>query len=103
MTVDVALSRERLTALLRELRSVYTYTVVQPPPTAVSFEGVECSAVSDFVFLIVEAEQTRKPVAQAILAQVNQLGAQVQGLIMTGRKMYIPNWAYSFADRRDAA
>ena len=92
---DIALSRERLSAMLKELRSAYAFTIIEPPPTSSAFESVECSAVADLVFLIVRAEQTRRPVAQAIIAQVGQMGAQVQGVMMTGRRFYIPGWLYS--------
>lgn len=103
MTQDIGISREHLQSLLAEVRASYAYTILQPPPTSFAYESVECSSVADFVLLVVQAEQTRRPVAQTIIDQVAQLGRQVQGVIMVGRKFYIPGWVYSFALNRKRA
>jgi uncharacterized protein involved in exopolysaccharide biosynthesis len=93
-TLDVGLTREHLLRALMELRHAYDTIVVTAPPASTCFESVESSVAADLVFLVVRAEETRRPVAQAIIDQVAQMGVQVDGLVLTGRRYHIPSWLY---------
>ncbi len=103
VTAGIGVSRSRLTSLLHELRSAYDYVIMTAPPAAVCFESVEISPVADLTLLLVQAERTRTPVAQSVLNQVEYIGGAVSGLIMTGRRFYIPAWIYHMViDRRSS-
>jgi Mrp family chromosome partitioning ATPase len=58
---------------------------------------VEVSALADAVVLVIQAEATRQAVADAVIAQVRQMGGHVAGIVMTGRRYHIPRWAYRLA------
>ena len=67
------------------------------PPVSNCFESVEAAGFADVVLLVVQAETTRKAVAASVIAQVQQMGAHVAGVVLTGRRYHIPNWAYRMA------
>ncbi|MEK6398029.1 MAG: hypothetical protein V4734_08080, partial [Terriglobus sp.] len=94
ITMGMTMTRSRLINLFHELRSTYDYIVVTAPPAYEWFESLELTTVADLTVMVVAAEKTRKPVAETILAQAGYIGGNVDGLVMTGRKYYIPNWAY---------
>jgi uncharacterized protein involved in exopolysaccharide biosynthesis len=96
-SVDSAISRKHLTQVLDELRAAYEYVIVTAPPAASSFESVEAATLADLVFLVVQAEHTRRPVAQSILTQVAEMNATVTGMVLTGRQYHIPSWLYGMA------
>lgn len=94
VTVGMTMTRSRLINLFHELRSTYDYVVVTAPPAYQWFESVELTTVADLTVLILAAEKTRKPVVETILSQASYIGGNVDGLVMTGRKYYIPGWLY---------
>ena len=96
-TLNIDASRERLEPVLNELCAAHAYVLVTAPPTSLSFQSVEVSPLADFVLLVLEAERTRRPVAAAVIAQVAEMGADVAGLVMTGRRHHIPKWIYNVA------
>lgn len=94
ITMGMTMTRSRLINLFHELRATYDYVVVTAPPAYTWFESLELTTVSDLNVLILTAEKTRKPVVETILSQAGYIGGNVDGAVMTGRKYYIPNWAY---------
>jgi uncharacterized protein involved in exopolysaccharide biosynthesis len=102
-SVDSAISREHLMNIVGELRTEYEYVIMTAPPAASSFESVEATTAADLIFLIVKAEETRRPVAQAILTQVSEMNATVNGIVLTGRQYHIPAWIYGMALGRKLA
>lgn len=80
--------------VVAELRATYDYVVVTAPPLSNSFANVEFSPLADLVLLLVKTEETRKPVVEAVLARVSDTGTEVSGLVMTGRRYWIPAWIY---------
>lgn len=93
--IGMTMTRSRLTSLFHEMRSTYDYVVVTAPPAYTWFESLELTTVADLSVMIVAAEQTRKPVAEAVLQQAAYIGGHVDGLLMTDRKYYIPAWIYN--------
>ncbi|MEH3106988.1 MAG: hypothetical protein PGN09_06760 [Sphingomonas fennica] len=87
----VARSGDRL---LAELRRAYDYILLVAPPMATSFEGVEMARMADAVVLVIRAEVTRRPVAADVIHQVQATGAAIDGLVMSGRRRYIPDFIY---------
>ncbi len=96
-SVGIDISHENLAGVLAELRLVHDYVIVTAPPAASYFESIEIAPLADLVLLLVQAEETRKPVAEAIVEQVAHMGARIEGLVMTGRRYLIPAWAYRMA------
>ena len=86
--------REQLDAMLRQMRGAYDCILVTAPPVSGCFESVEVSSLADAVLLVVQAEQTRKAVAETAIAQVSQMRARVDWVVLTGRRYHIPGWAY---------
>lgn len=94
MTIGMDMTRRRLIGLFHELRSSYDYVVVTAPPASAWFESLELSTVADLSVLLIEAAQTRKLVAQNVITQASYIGGTISGLVMTGRRYYIPSWLY---------
>ena len=94
ITMGMTMTRSRLINLFHELRATYDYVVVTAPPAYAWFESLELTTVADMNVLIVAAEKTRKPVVETILSQAGYIGGSVDGVVMTGRKYYIPGWVY---------
>jgi uncharacterized protein involved in exopolysaccharide biosynthesis len=103
-TIGIEIPRENLAGILSELRAAHDYVILTAPPASSYFESVETAPLADLVLLVLQAEETRKPVAEAIVEQVAHMGARVSGLIMTGRRYLIPGWVYRMVlDKRSAA
>jgi uncharacterized protein involved in exopolysaccharide biosynthesis len=94
MNIGMTMTRKRLTNLFHEFRSTYDYVVITAPPASAWFESLELTTVADLSVMVVNAETTRKPVAQTVLAQAGYIGGNVDALVMTGRRYYIPAWLY---------
>ncbi len=103
ITMGMTMTRSRLINLFHELRATYDYVVVTAPPAYTWFESLELTTVSDLNVLILTAEKTRKPVVETILSQAGYIGGSVDGAVMTGRKYYIPGWAYRMLLGRGSA
>jgi len=90
-----ACSARRLDAkLLADLNALYDYVIVTAPPTTASFESIELAQVVNVVLLVLEAEQTRRPVARDLVSQVENAGAGILGVMLLGRRQHIPQWLY---------
>ena len=94
LTIGMVMTRTRLINLFHEFRSAYDYVVITAPPASAWFESLELSTVADLSVLVIQADETRKPVAQAVLTQAGYIGGTIAGLILTGRRYYIPSWLY---------
>jgi Mrp family chromosome partitioning ATPase len=64
-----------------------------PGPSATGAE-VAAAAELDAVLLVVEAETTRIHTARRITQQLSASGANVLGVVLNGRRHYIPEWLY---------
>lgn len=101
--VGMSMTRNRMANLFQSMRSNFDYVVITAPPASPYFESLELTTVADLSVLVVEAEKTRKPVAETVLSQSSFIGGYIDGLVMTGRKFYIPGWAYRFILGRGAS
>ena len=96
-TLSVEAPREEIAGALAHLRGAFNCVLLTAPPVSNSFESVELSSQADVVLLVIQAETTRKAVAESVIAQVEQMGAHVAGVVLTGRRYHIPKWAYRLA------
>ncbi len=76
------------------LRQQYDLVVVDSPPAAASADGLATCGKADGVVLVVEAEETRWPVAERVKDAVLRSGGKVLGIVLNKRRYYIPNWVY---------
>jgi cellulose biosynthesis protein BcsQ len=80
--------------LLADLSAHFDYVIVTGPPTTASFETIELASIADVVLLVLEAEQTRRPVARDLVTQVEYTGAKILGVMLLGRRQHIPQSLY---------
>ena len=92
---QLPLGRESV-QMFEQLRKAYDYILIDAPPAASSFLGVEAAIYADATVLTIRAEETRKPVAIALKNQIVDGGGNVAGIVMTNRRSYIPNFIYRF-------
>lgn len=87
-------ARRQDAKLLADLSAHFDYVIVTGPPTTASFETIELSSIVDVVMLVIEAEQTRRPVARDLVTQVEYTGAKILGVMLLGRRQHIPQVLY---------
>ncbi|CCG42668.1 P-loop NTPase family protein [Magnetospirillum molischianum] len=77
-----------------QLRAEVGLTVIDAPPVFSSFDGLAVSPTADKVVVVVEAETTRIPVAQELIGRLTAQGADIAGIILNKRRVYIPKFIY---------
>lgn len=82
--------------LFDALRRHHDFIVVQAPSASRSFIGIETSVQANATLLAIRAEETRKPVALTVKAQIREAGGFIAGILMTNRQSYIPDCIYRF-------
>ena len=80
--------------VLDQLREAFSLIVVDAPPLARSYDGVAFSAAADATVMVVEAEQTRAPVALDLSEKLTDAGARLVGFVFNKRRYYIPENLY---------
>ncbi len=60
-----------------------------------SIETRHICSRTDAVVIVVKAGETRKKVALRVKEELEESGAKIAGVILSGRKYYIPKWLYS--------
>jgi Mrp family chromosome partitioning ATPase len=80
--------------ILDQMRDVFSLIVIDAPPLARSFEGVAFSAVADATVMVIEAERTRAPVANALGDRLTEAGAKLVGFVFNKRRYYVPEFLY---------
>lgn len=87
--------------MLDDLSALYDYVVVTAPPTATSFESIELSSAVDAVVIVLDAQQTRRPVSKDLVMQATNAGAAMLGVMLLGRRQHMPQFLYrSLFERR---
>jgi len=83
-------SVEAVRALFARLRHRFTLVVVDSPPVATARHAAAFAAAADCVVLVVEAERTRMADVERARATLEQLGAQVLGVVLNKRRSWVP-------------
>jgi Mrp family chromosome partitioning ATPase len=83
--------RERFVQVLKES---FDLVLVDAPPALAGNDGVLLATSADAVVLVVEAEVTRRPVAQAAVERIRDSGATLVGLLFNKRRHHIPDAVY---------
>ena len=82
-----------------ELRRTVMLTVVDTPPPSRSFDGIILCGAMDAVLLVVAAESTRVPVVEELRDTLLSQGANLAGVVLNRRRLYIPRVIYRILGR----
>ena len=84
----------QMDVFLEKLRQRFDLVLVDSQPATLSTDGLALSSKVDGVVLVVEAEKTRWPVAQAAKENILRNGGKILGIVLNKRRYYIPGWIY---------
>jgi uncharacterized protein involved in exopolysaccharide biosynthesis len=87
-------NNEVLGNLFARLNEHYDMIVIDSPAFRDGTEAIRLANLVDGSLLVVRAEHTRCPVAEALVAQLLSAGGDLFGAVMTERKFYIPRAIY---------
>jgi len=82
------------TELWYALRESYDEIVIDLPSAAHSRLGLAVAPYCDGVAVVVEAERTRAPVAENLVAHLRTVRARVLGAVMNRRRFHLPSPIY---------
>jgi protein-tyrosine kinase len=91
---EAGLSVEWLPGRLRELRLEFDYTVLHGPPAALCTDAALLGYLCDGVILVLEADSTRRAVAQRTVQALRASNTRLLGSVLSGRKFPIPQGIY---------
>lgn len=77
------LAGPRCAALLARAREAATFVIIDAPPISAVADGLALAAAADGVLLIVRAGKTRRPAAQRVKEQLERVGANLLGVVLT--------------------
>jgi Mrp family chromosome partitioning ATPase len=77
--------------LFDRLRTQFKLVVVDSPPITTARHAAAFSAAADCVVLVVEAERTRAADLERARATLEQLGANLLGIVLNKRRSWIPS------------
>lgn len=76
------------------LRDRFDSVVLDLPATSVSRVGLVCATQCDGVVVVIEAEKTRAPVVENLIASLRAVGATLLGTVLNRRRYYLPERIY---------
>jgi hypothetical protein len=85
-------SLDTVRSLFDRLRKQFTLVIVDSPPVLSSQQTVAFSAAADCVVLVVEAERTRTMDLERARTTLEQLGAQILGVVLNKRRDWVPRF-----------
>lgn len=80
--------------LFDRCRSNFDITVLDCPAATQNPDSLALARYCDGTVLVVEAEKTRRPVIQSVLAELERFGGQTIGMTLNRRRQHIPGWLY---------
>ncbi|MDD2880614.1 MAG: hypothetical protein PHQ58_09260 [Rhodoferax sp.] len=81
-------------SLWQDLRSRFDEVVLDLPAASVSRLGLMTAPHCDGVVVVIEAEKTRAPVAENLIASLHAVKATVLGTVLNRRRFYLPKRVY---------
>jgi polysaccharide biosynthesis transport protein len=87
-------NNEILGNLFAKLSEHYDMVVLNSQPFRDGTEAIRLANLVDGTLVVLRAEHTRSPVAEALVSQLLGAGGDLFGAVMTGRKLYIPRAVY---------
>lgn len=77
-----------------EMKQLFDLVLIDSAPAATSPDGITLSRYVDGVVLVLEADKTRKPVAESLKNQILQNGGNLLGMVFNNRRYHIPEYIY---------
>ena len=93
--VRTVLPPDRLQARLGDLRAQFDYILVSAPPAHLSADTIALGRFSDGVVLVLEANSTRREVAQKSKLSLETANVKLLGAVLNNRTFPIPRAIYS--------
>jgi len=75
-------------------REKFDLVLIDSAPASASPDGISLSRYVDGVVLVLEAEKTRKPVAENLKTRILQSGGNILGMVFNNRRCHIPEFIY---------
>ena len=72
----------------------FDLVLIDSAPASASPDGIGLSRFADGVVLVLEAEKTRKPVAENLKNRILQNGGNLLGMVFNNRRYHIPDFVY---------
>jgi Mrp family chromosome partitioning ATPase len=72
----------------------FDLVLIDSAPASASPDGIALSCYVDGVVLVLEADKTRKPVAENLKNQILQNGGNLLGMVFNNRRYHIPEFVY---------
>jgi capsular exopolysaccharide synthesis family protein len=88
------LNSNRIKARFEELRKEFDYTLVDAPPLSRYADAVALGQLADGLVLVLEANSTRREVAQSVAANLQAAKVRVLGAVLNKRTFPIPEVLY---------
>jgi polysaccharide biosynthesis transport protein len=88
------LNSNRIKARFEELRKEFDYTLVDAPPLSRYADAVALGQLADGLVLVLEANSTRREVAQSVAANLQAAKVRVLGAVLNKRTFPIPEALY---------
>ena len=85
-----------LPELWQDLRSDYDDIVLDLPASSNSRLGLMTAALCDGVVVVLEAEKTRAPVVENLIASLRAVRAPILGTVMNRRRFHLPKRVYQW-------
>lgn len=80
--------------LWKQIRAEFDEIVLDMPSSAMSRTGVMMAAHCDGVIVVLEAEKTRAPVVEALVASLQAVHANLLGTVLNKRQFHVPDALY---------
>ena len=81
------LAAARCVTMLARAREAATFVIIDAPPISAVADALALAAAVDGVLLIVRAGKTRRPTAQRVKEQLERVGANLLGAVLTDAKV----------------
>jgi capsular exopolysaccharide synthesis family protein len=77
-----------------DLRKMFDLILIDSAPAATSPDSIMLSRFADGVVLVLEAEKTRRPVAENLKNQIARNGGNLVGIVFNKHRHHIPDFIY---------
>ena len=77
-----------------DLREMFDLILIDSAPAVTSPDSLALSRFADGVVLVLEAEKTRKPVAENLKNQIARNGGNLLGIVFNKHRHHIPDYIY---------
>jgi len=88
------LASDRLRTLLTLARESATFVIIDAPPVTAVSDALAIAAIADGTLLIVRAGHTRRPAAQRAKEQLQRVGANLLGVVLTDAPLTTGQYTY---------